>query len=485
MPRILEAEKVGSFKIIEKIGEGGMAIIYKAIQPSLNRSVVIKKLKDPNNEIIERFKKEALVSASLSQENVLSIYDFIYFGRSYYLIMEYVDGYDLHDILDYMSPLSPIISALLIREIAKGLEYTHNKNVIHRDIKPSNILISKEGEIKLIDFGVAKDEAPSKLTITGMIIGTPSYMSPEQANGEKINHQSDIYSLGVLFYEILTGFKPFSGDTNTEIFSKISKGKYASPMKYRSDIPLKLLKIIKKCLHKKRDKRYNNATELIRDINKYLPLQVQTHDKSIISEFIKHYEKVEQTATIHSNLYKSVKPFASWISIILLIILFFFSLININRFFINERFSHLSIESNSKEFSVVMDGKLVGSTETNIIQLSNIIPGLHELEIIGSGKYGVFVSNIYLNPAEKKYQKYMLPEKNNTVNLSISTNPIESDVYLNNHFVGKTPIEKLILTSGKQNIEIRKNGYQNLNIIKNLLSEQSYTLHYSLSPLSN
>jgi serine/threonine-protein kinase len=267
MPRILDIEKVGSFKVIEKIGEGGMAIIYKASQPSLNRTVVIKKLKDPNNEIIERFKKEALVSASLSQENVLSIYDFIYHGRSYFLIMEYVDGYDLHDILDYMSPLSPIISALLIREIAKGLEYTHNKNVIHRDIKPSNILISKDGDVKLIDFGVAKDEAPSKLTITGMIIGTPSYMSPEQANGEKINHQSDIYSLGVLFYEILTGFKPYSGDTNTEIFAKISKGKFASPMKYRSDIPLKLTKVIKKCLHKNRDKRYKNATELIRDIN--------------------------------------------------------------------------------------------------------------------------------------------------------------------------------------------------------------------------
>ena len=485
MPRILDVEKVGSFKIIEKIGEGGMAIIYKAVQPSLNRTVVIKKLKDPNNEIIERFKKEALVSASLSQENVLSIYDFVYHGRSYYLIMEYVDGYDLHDILDYMSPLSPIISSLIIREIAKGLEYTHNKNVIHRDIKPSNILISKAGEIKLIDFGVAKDEAPSKLTITGMIIGTPSYMSPEQANGEKINNQSDIYSLGVLFYEILTGFKPYSGDTNTEMFAKISKGKFASPMKYRSDIPLKLVKIIKKCLHKDRDKRYKNATELIRDINKYLPWQVQTANKSIITEFIAHYEKTEQTATLHSSLYKSVKPTLSWISIIVLIILFFFSLINVNRFFVNERLSNLTVKSNSKEFDVVLDNKLAGSSETGGIQLSKILPGNHELEIIGSGKYGIYSSNIYLNPAEKKYQQIMLPEKNNKVNLTITTYPIESEVYLNNRFIGKTPIDKLILSSGMQNIEIRKNGYKDFNIFKDLVSEQSYSLHYSLLPNSN
>jgi len=481
MPRVLDIEKVGNFKIVEKIGEGGMAIIYKASQPSLNRTVVIKKLKDPNNEIIERFKKEALVSASLSQENVLSIYDFIYHGRSYYLIMEYVDGYDLHDILDYMSPLSPIISSLFIREIARGIEYTHNKGVIHRDIKPSNILISKEGEVKLIDFGVAKDEAPSKLTITGMIIGTPSYMSPEQANGEKVNHQSDIYSLGVLFYEIITGFKPYAGDTNTEIFAKISKGKFASPMKYRSDIPLKLVKIIKKCLNKNRAKRYTNATELIRDINKFLPLHVQSNDNKLISDFVKHYERIEQTATIHSNLYKSVKPAATWISIIVLILLFFFALFNINRFFDGERFSNLTIESNSKQFSVTIDGNSLNSSTTGQLKITNILPGNHELEVRGDDKYGINSSNIYLNPAEEKYQKVLLPEKNNTVNLSISTIPSESNVYINDRFIGKSPIDKLTLTSGKQNINIQKDGFHDLIIHKEFLSEQSYALQYTLS----
>lgn len=485
MPRILDVEKVGSFKVIEKIGEGGMAIIYKASQPSLNRTVVIKKLKDPNNEIIERFKKEALVSASLSQENVLSIYDFIYHGRSYYLVMEYVDGYDLHDILDYMSPLSPIISALLVREIAKGLEYTHKKNVIHRDIKPSNILISKAGETKLIDFGVAKDEAPSKLTVTGMIIGTPSYMSPEQANGEKINHQSDIYSLGVLFYEILTGFKPYSGDTNTQIFAKISKGKYASPMKYRSDIPLKLVKIIKKCLHKNRDKRYKNATELIRDINKFLPIQVQMHDKVLISDFIKQYEKLEQTATIHSNLYKSIKPVVSWTSIILMIVLFFFSLIHINRFFVNERFSNLSIESNAKDFNMHLDGKFVGSSSSGSYQISDILPGNHELEVAGIDRYGIYNSDIYLNPAEKRHQNILLPEKNNTVNLSITTDPIAAEVFINDRFIGHSPIDKLVLSSGIQSIELKRDGYKNIKSEKKLKSEQSYSLHYLMTPKNN
>jgi len=227
-----------------------MAIIYKANQPNLRRDVVIKKLKDPNKEIIERFKKEAFVTASFSHENVLSIYDFIYYGRSYYLVMEYVDGDDLRKIIDYMSPVPPVIAALIIRDVANGLVYTHSKNIIHRDIKPSNLLISHQGEVKLIDFGVAKDEAPSKLTMTGMIVGTPSYMSPEQANGDRISGQSDIYSLGVLLFEMITGYKPFIGDTNTEILMNIVRGKYPSPRKYNRDLPLRLVRIVKKCITK-------------------------------------------------------------------------------------------------------------------------------------------------------------------------------------------------------------------------------------------
>ena len=128
MSRLLDDEKVGSFKIVEKIGEGGMAIIFKATQPALKRTVVIKKLKDPNREIIERFKKEAFVSASLSQENVLAIYDFIYTGRSYYLVMEYVNGKDLRTLIDNSAPLPCSVAALIIRDVARGLEYTHTVN---------------------------------------------------------------------------------------------------------------------------------------------------------------------------------------------------------------------------------------------------------------------------------------------------------------------------------------------------------------------
>jgi len=480
MPRILDVEKIGSFKIIEKIGEGGMAIIYKAVQPSLKRTVVIKKLKDPNNEIIQRFKKEAFVSASFSQENVLSIYDFIYYGRSYYLVMEYVDGFDLHDIFDYMAPFSTTIAALIIREVAKGLEYTHSKNVIHRDIKPSNILISREGTVKLIDFGVAKDEAPSKLTSTGMIIGTPSYMSPEQANGEKINNQSDIYSLGVLFYEIVTGYKPFSGDTNSEIFANIAKGKFPSPRKYRSDLPYRLINIIKKCMKKNRDKRYQNTTELIRDMDKFISWQVQSDKNIILSKFVHHYEKLEQSTTLHAIPLYFSKSTLTWAMTAAIILLTFFAIFQMSRFFENERFSDLTVKANSSEFSVFIDNEFKGKSNSQQIQFSNILPGNHELVISGVEKYGIHISDFSINPNGNLSRNIMLPVRNTHAKLNIATEPLDANIYLDGHLIGTSPLNDIIIRSGSHDIQVLKEGYNPVLVQKKFKNDQSYSLSYEL-----
>lgn len=485
MARILDIENIGSFKTVEKIGEGGMAIIYKAIQPSLKRTVVIKKLKDPNNEIIQRFKKEAFVSASFSQENVLSIYDFIYHGRSYYLVMEYVDGFDLHDIFDYMAPLSPTIAALIIREVAKGLEYTHSKNIIHRDIKPSNILISREGDVKLIDFGVAKDEAPSKLTLTGMIVGTPSYMSPEQANGEKITSQSDIYSLGVLLYEIITGFKPFTGDTNTVVFSNISKGKFSSPQKFRSDLPYRIIKIIKKCMRKDRAKRYQTATELIRDLDRFLSWQILSDKKEILSKFIRQYEKIEQTTTIHTQQFHSNKNRAEKYAIAAIIFLFLFSTFQLHRFFNNERFSELFLQTNSSDFSVFIDNKYIGESNTREKLFTHILPGHHELIVKGSKKYGTYVSGFDIKPAGMLKKTIFLPEINANTILNFDSEPEGADIYLDGHFIGKTPLLNFHIQFGKHNIRIEKAGYLPFIVQKSFENSQSYAIQNKLKPQPN
>jgi serine/threonine-protein kinase len=479
----LESDKVGSFRIIEKIGEGGMAIIYKAVQPSLKRTVVIKKLKDPNREIIERFKKEAFVSASFSQENVLAIYDFIYSNKSYFLVMEFVDGHDLRDIIDFSAPLPPSVAALIIREVAKGIEYTHNKSVIHRDIKPSNILISHLGEIKLIDFGVAKDETPSKLTLTGMIVGTPSYMSPEQANGDPLGAQSDIYSLGVLLYEMLTGVKPFLGDTNTEVLMKIVKGKFPSPKKYNREIPWRLVQIVKKAMRRDTDKRYLNASEFIRDLDHFIPWKVQTDKKGIISQFLQKYEtdtlkSSEETFKSPKMQQTSTKKF--WYGTAAIIFIFLIASFQVHRFFENERFVTMEVRTNIQPSSVYLDGKLIGKMTTQSKVFENILSGKHQLQIHGVGNNGIYQSNYIFESGKDVSINAQIPRRNTVVTVAATSNPSGAAIYFDGELLGNTPLRRLRLKSGQHTIKALMNGYETYVDEINLEKNQSYHLHYNL-----
>jgi serine/threonine protein kinase len=486
MSQILDNDKVGSFKILKKIGEGGMAIIYKATQPALKRDVVIKKLKDPNREIIERFKKEAFVSASLSQENVLSIYDFIYYGRSYYLVMEYVDGQDLRTIIDFVAPLKPHVAALIIREVAKGLEYTHSKNIIHRDIKPSNIIISYNGEVKLIDFGVAKDEALSKLTVTGMIVGTPSYMSPEQANGDRLGKESDLYSLGVLLYEMVTGLKPFSGDTNTEVLMKIAKGKFPSAKKYNRDIPWRLNRIIKKAMKKDRAKRYRNASELIRDLNKYIPWHEHTHKKEVLSQYLKKFDakSTRKTSTRFQpvGLQSDISP-KFWLSIATVIILFIFGASQLSRFLSLERFAEIEISTNVAQCDVYLDNRMIGKIDEKFFTFKNLLPGDHQLAITGPKENGIYQANVSLSPGSKTSIAAYVPRRTSSVVLNVKSTPSGADFYINDRLMGKTPLERLAVGNGIHEIKLSKDGHKTYLQKSDFATNQSYHLHVTLKPI--
>ncbi len=485
MARILDNEQVGSFKLIDRIGEGGMAVIYKATQPSLHRTVVIKKLKDPNREIIARFKKEALVSASFSHENVLAIYDFLYIGRSYFLVMEYVDGEDLRDIIDHASPMPARIAALIIREVAKGLEYTHSKNIIHRDIKPSNILISKDGEVKLIDFGIAKDEAPTKLTMTGMIVGTPSYMSPEQANGDAIGKPSDIYSLGVLLYEMVTGVKPFLGDTNTEILLKIIKGKFPSPRKFNKNIPYRLVRIIKKAMRKDVEGRYHFASEMIRDINKFLHWQEQARKKDILSEYIRKFDKYRKTpssVSLNENEMYSPNRWRLRLVSMLAVLIVVFSTFQINRFLQNERLASLTISSNSASADVIVDGTVIGRLTGEQATFSNLPAGRHLVEIRGDDNFGVFASTLNLEPGVIQTLIARLPERNTVVSMRIFTEPSGAEILLDDRLLGRTPLDQLRIRSGAHTLTISRPGFQALEQKIFLDKNQQYTYDVVLTP---
>ena len=487
MPRIIENDQIGSFKILEKIGEGGMAIVYKATQPALKRDVVIKKLKDPNREIIERFKKEAFVSASFSQENVLTIYDFIYHGRSYYLIMEYVDGSDLRTIIDVAAPLPPFITALIIRDVARGLEYTHSKNIVHRDIKPSNILISYEGEVKLIDFGVAKDETPSRLTLTGMIVGTPSYMSPEQANGDPVEKQSDIYSVGVMMYEMVTGLKPFTGDTNTEILMKIVKGKFPSPRKYNKDLPYRLARIIKKAMRKNTQNRYHSAAELIRDLERFLPWQEQANKKNIISHFVRKCDMsttaITSTKTRLAGAYHGYR-FRLWPWIVVSLILFIIAAWQINIFLQHERLSRLEIRTDMAAANIFLDERPLGPMYQKHKVFNNLLPGMHTLSIRGPKDNGIFRTNVNLVPGKKITIAAQIPANDSQSVMSVQSDPDSAQVFLGDRFIGYTPLSGISVPSNTHDLKLIKRGYQLYKEKINFELKQAYNIKISLYPVT-
>jgi len=460
-----------------------MAIIYKATQPSLNRNVVIKKLKDPNREIIARFKKEALVSASFAQENVLAIYDFLYEGRSYYLVMEYVEGEDLRTIIDYAAPLPAFVAALIIQDVARGLEHTHRKNIIHRDIKPSNVLIANQGDVKLIDFGVAKDEKPSKLTVTGMIVGTPSYMSPEQANGDPLGKQTDIYSLGVLLYEMVTGTKPFPGDTNTEILMKIIKGKYPSPRRFNHELPHGLVKIIRKAMHRDIGKRYQNASELIRDLSRFIPWQKQMHRKEIISQFLFRFKREtrSQTSTQFNPpvaFETHSKTFFSFV--VLLAMLTVFGSYQMWRFLINERFGRIDVTTNLTNSRLLINQNSRGIIKHKSLSISNLTPGQYVISVLGAAGEGIYETNVSLSPAQRISVNAVVPDPESRSKLTITSNPSGAMVFDYDRYLGKTPMDSVYLQHGMHQLRLLHDNARSYQKDLQLERSQSYNLHFNL-----
>jgi len=258
------------YEISGELGSGGMATVYKALQKSLDRTVAIKELKKDYQEdpvITQRFEREAKLAASFQHENIVHIYD--YAGKpDFCIIMEFVDGVTLAQIIEKGGPLPEDVGVMIALQAANALEYAHTRGMIHRDIKPGNIMVKRNGEVKLMDFGIARTRGLEALTAPGMVMGTPSYMSPEQIQGQALDVRSDIFSLGIVLYQMFTGVKPFLDEETASVTAKILKGKFLSPRSLNSDVPRGLQRIIKKCLRKKPHRRYASMQELARALGK-------------------------------------------------------------------------------------------------------------------------------------------------------------------------------------------------------------------------
>lgn len=278
--------KLGNYEVLDEIGRGGMAVVYKARQRSLDRIVAIKELDikragaDPRAG--DRFKLEARAAASLHHPSIITVHDFWERGNKAYIAMEFVDGLELKEVLDRTGALDPALATLIALQICRALKYAHERGIIHRDVKPGNIMLSRTGDVKLADFGIVFVSGTTDLTTTGAIIGTPSYMSPEQIRDEEPGPASDVFSLGVVLYEVVTGTRPFSAKNEVALTHAILRKKPISPRRLNSRVGFKLSRIIMKCLKKKPHKRYVTMDELEAALLKSLPRRAPELNRAVV-----------------------------------------------------------------------------------------------------------------------------------------------------------------------------------------------------------
>jgi beta-lactam-binding protein with PASTA domain/predicted Ser/Thr protein kinase len=258
----------GRYRIVRKLGTGGMANVYLAEDEVLGRRVAIKILDDRHagdDQFVERFRREAKNAASLSHPNIVSIYDRGEAEGTYYIAMEYLDGRSLKELIVARGPAPVNVAIDYARQILAAIRFAHRHGIVHRDIKPHNVLVDGEGRLKVTDFGIAR-AGTSQMTEAGSIIGTAQYLSPEQAKGAPVDQTSDLYSVGVVLYELLTGVVPFSGDTPVEIAMKHLSSTPEPPSRKRAEVPRDLDMVVLRALAKDPADRYQSAEEMEADL---------------------------------------------------------------------------------------------------------------------------------------------------------------------------------------------------------------------------
>ncbi len=289
---------IGKYEIIDKIGQGGMGVIYRAKHPTLKKTVVLKQLTLRNSpSVLERFKREARLMFNFRNDHIVQVFDFFKEGSSYYIAAEFVDGVSLDKLIKDNRYLPNDVAALIFLEICKGLKYAHDQGVIHRDIKPANVLISKDGEVKITDFGIATstEDEEAGLTKAGATLGSPAFMSPEQIqDASSVDKKADIYSLGVLLYNMVTGKLPFPSNIAPETIYRIEKGRYDFPRKINPHVNQKMQHIIKKAMHHRKSCRYGDVNKIISRLKGYSRKYKRSNDiKNAIKCYIQGEDGVD------------------------------------------------------------------------------------------------------------------------------------------------------------------------------------------------
>jgi serine/threonine-protein kinase len=271
--RVIGHSLTSRYQSIDKVGEGGMALVYRGLDRLLHREVAIKVLREQyasDEQFVERFRREAQAAASLSHPNIVNIYDVGEVEGVHFIVMEYVNGRSLRRVIQEEGRLAPARAARYALQICEGLQHAHERGLVHRDIKPHNILLTLDDRVKVTDFGIARAASSSTLTQTGIIIGSVHYFSPEQARGGQIGPQSDLYSLGVVLHEMLTGEVPFTGDSPIAVALRQINDPPPRVSDRCPDCPPALARIVARALAKDLDERYAEAAQMAADLRRYL-----------------------------------------------------------------------------------------------------------------------------------------------------------------------------------------------------------------------
>ncbi len=275
MGKAAPLEKIGRYEVGAELGKGAMGLVYKATDPNIGRVVALKTMRlDVHgldaDEMLQRFRNEARAAGLLNHPNIVTIYDAGESDGMFYIAMEYIEGRTLHHLMNERKQLETADVVEMGKQICAGLDAAHAQGVIHRDVKPANIMIEPDGRVKIMDFGIAK--AGGGMTSAGQVLGTPNYMSPEQVKGKKLDGRADLFSLGVIFYEMVTGKRPFTGENVTTIIYKIINEHPTPPRELDASIPPGIQAIITRCLAKSPEDRYQTGADIARDLQNYKSL---------------------------------------------------------------------------------------------------------------------------------------------------------------------------------------------------------------------